>query len=279
MKVGFSLSPGGLLLPYHLGVLEGLKYNGFLDESTPIAGSSAGSIAAASFGCGVDSRKVLESTIQISDRCQELGGARGRLLPLLREQLYANVGDEEFEFLRERKGAVGIAYKEVFPRYRPIVQTTFEDRHDLVNSVCHSSMFPFFSSNWPFALDTSKRFPRLVVDGFFTVPRDKFGCPDFKIAGVDIDRTISVCVFPQESIGLNASSREDCISPAMEGGDQLQRLLKLATESSSRQELTSVYESGFADAERWCRSQTLGESSSMEKILETNAVSDLVSLN
>jgi hypothetical protein len=40
--IGFSLSPGGLLLPYHLGVLDALQYHSFLDDTTPIAGSSAG---------------------------------------------------------------------------------------------------------------------------------------------------------------------------------------------------------------------------------------------
>jgi hypothetical protein len=200
---------------------------------------------------------VLESTIEISDTCRERGGARGRLLPLLKEKLYENIGDKEMEVLRARKGAVAIAYKEIFPRNRPVLQTVFEDRHDLVNAVCHSSMFPFFATNWPCALDTSKRIPRLVMDGYFTVARDRFGCPDFSMAGVDVDRTVTISVFPQETIGLNASLPEDCISPAMENGDQLQRLFQLATESSSRQELTAVYESGWADAERWCRLQSL----------------------
>ena len=84
IPLGFSLSPGGLLLPYHLGVLDALQYNKFIDETTPIAGSSAGAIATASHGCGIDSRKVLEATIDISDRTKEMGGARGRLLPLLK---------------------------------------------------------------------------------------------------------------------------------------------------------------------------------------------------
>ena len=40
MVVGFSLSPGGLLLPYHLGVLAALRESGRLDKTVPIAGSS-----------------------------------------------------------------------------------------------------------------------------------------------------------------------------------------------------------------------------------------------
>ena len=61
MKVGFSLSPGGLLLPYHLGALASLAYHGFLTEKTPLAGSSAGAIAVASQASGVNLFKVITS--------------------------------------------------------------------------------------------------------------------------------------------------------------------------------------------------------------------------
>jgi len=259
MRVGFSLSPGGLLLPYHLGVLDSLQYNGFLDATTPIAGSSAGAIATASHGCGIDSRKVLDATIDISDRTKEMGGARGRLLPLLKENLHSFIGQEQMETLLDREGEVGIAYKELFPARTNVLQTKFDGPDDLVNAVCHSSMFPFFATNFPFALAPSKKgglLPRLVIDGFFTVPRDRFGCPNFDHANVDVDRTVMVSVFPREAIGLDASLPEDCISPKSGEGDELQRLLKLATQSSSRKELSKVYESGLADAERWCREET-----------------------
>jgi len=261
MRVGFSLSPGGLLLPYHLGVLDALEYNKFIDETTPIAGSSAGAIATASHGCGIDSRKVLEATIDISDRTKEMGGARGRLLPLLKEKLHGFIGTEEWERLLERDGEVGIAYKELFPAQQNVLQTTFDDTDDLINAVCHSSSFPFFSTNFPFSLAPRKggMLPRLVCDGFFTVPRDRFGCPDFEHAGVDVDRTIMVSVFPKDAIGLDASLPEDCISPEVHNGDELQKLLILATQSSSREALTQVYESGWADAERWCHSQTASD--------------------
>ena len=45
--IGFSFSPGGLLFPYHLGVIESLSTNGHLTPHSPIAGSSAGAIAVA----------------------------------------------------------------------------------------------------------------------------------------------------------------------------------------------------------------------------------------
>jgi hypothetical protein len=258
MITGFSLSPGGLLLPYSLGVLDSLQYNGFLDRKTPIAGSSAGAIATASHACNLDSRLILDATIRMSDRCMELGGARGRLLPLLRAELETFIQDEQFEALQEREGETVIAFQEVLPFNRPIHQTVFKDRNDLTNAVCYSSHFPFFTSNSPAAIDTSGRFPRIVVDGFFTVPRSRFGCPDFELANVHVDRTVGISAFPKEAFGIDAFASEDFISPTLEDedGNQVQNLLRLATQASSAKELTQLFESGWADAERWCRAQS-----------------------
>jgi hypothetical protein len=261
MKIGFSLSPGGLLLPYHLGALDALEHRNVLTDDTPLAGSSAGAIAVGLRGCGISSERALECTFEISDKCQSMGGARGRLLPLLRERLKADIGQEELERINQRPGVTGIAYKQIFPVTRAYLQTEFDDQDDLVRAICFSSSFPFFSTNLPCAIDWAHGYyPRLMVDGFFTVPRDRFGCPDFEASGIDVDRTVTVSPFPQAKIGLNASSTDDCISPLVEeqGGDgrgQMSTLFRLATQASSRAELIALYESGWADAERWCRAQ------------------------
>jgi hypothetical protein len=90
-----------------------------------------------------------------------------------------------------------------------------------------------------------------MVDGFFSVPRDRCGCPDF---GEDVvDRTIGVSVFPKEMVKLEAFDSADCISPSLDddssnGG----KLLRLATQASSREELTQVFEAGQRDADKWC---------------------------
>jgi len=264
MRVGFSLSPGGLLLPYHLGVLDSLQYNHFLDATTPIAGASAGAIATAAHACGLDSKVVLDATIDMSDRCKELGGARGRLLPMLRDKLDDFIGEEEFDVFLDREGEAAIAYQQLFPANKPILQTEFEDKHDLMSAVCHSSTFPFFSTNWPVAFDNSKGNSRIVVDGFFSVPRKRYGCPDFKTAGIEVDRTIMVSPFPKELVGLDTSDPDHCsITPEVKTPDlkgqsqQLFDLFRLATQPSSYEELTQLYESGWEDAERWCRAQTL----------------------
>lgn len=263
MKIGFSLSPGGLLLPYHLGALDALTFCKVLTDESPLVGSSAGAIAVGIHGCGVSSEQALESTIDISDRCMAMGGARGRLLPLLREKLLDDIGPEQLERIRQREGVTGIAYKQIFPSVKTFLQTEFEDEEDLVRAICHSSMFPFFSTNLPFAIDFSSSFPRLMVDGFFTVPRERFGCPDMKALGIETDRTVTISPFPQAKIGLNASLPEDCISPSVKDSNddgsesQMSNLFRLATQASSRKELVAVYESGWTDAENWIKTQNM----------------------
>lgn len=248
---GFSLSPGGLLLPYFTGVLESLEYEGQLTPYSPLAGSSAGSIAVTAHSCGINGAKVLDATVQISEECASLGGARGRLLPRLREQLNTLITDETFYNFQTRPSSTTIAYRELLPRPRSIHANTFETKEELINAVCYSSMFPFFSTNWPMTICTANTIPRLVVDGYFAVPRDRFGCPDFDRANVDVDRTIMVSCFPREKIKLNACEPQDCIAPPET--DRIDELFRYATESSSREELTKLYERGWKDAENWCK--------------------------
>jgi hypothetical protein len=309
MKLGFALSPGGLLLPYHLGALECLEYEHVLlpgSSESPVAGSSAGSIAAMAHGCGLSKRRVLEATIDVSDQSAALGGARGRLLPLLQNQMNQLVGEEEFDYLVQNSQQnqhdadtipttnIGIAYTEVFPQRRSILQTSFETRHDLFQAVSASCMFPFFATNFPCLWDRSRGGgslwkSRLLMDGFFSVPRDRFGCPDFEVATygegggissktstssttfeeessrtstttpnpMEVDRTIAISVFPRSSIGLTAFDEEDTISPSSSTDDiiSLEDLFRIATQATSRQELTGIYELGYQNAEAWCRNE------------------------
>lgn len=274
MKVGFSFSPGGLLLPYHLGVLDCLQANHYLLADTPIAGASAGAIAVATHACAIDSKLILDDSIKISQTCQEMGRARGNLLPLLRRQLEHRVDADRFQAVLDRPGETVISYYELFPSFRPIHQVDFNHKEEFIDSVCHSSTFPFFSSNWPVALDhaggstksmrlfgqtKSLIIPRLVVDGYFAAPRDRFGCPDFEEAGVAVNRTVVVSVFPKEVVGLNKGLKNDgiiCPDLIDDGIGQSSDLLRLATQPSEPEELMAVYDSGYQDAENWCQKES-----------------------
>lgn len=268
MKLGLSLSPGGLLVPYHTGVLASLQYHGVINERTNIAGSSAGAVATAAFGCGLSPTNVLEACVRVSEKCASQGGTRGRLLPLLRRELEELIQEEQLEMLQQRSGLTGVAYLQLFPQFQSMLEFEFDTPADLIQAVCFSSTFPFFVSNWPVAVDVSSSLskrnqvlPRILVDGYFSVPRARFGCPDFETMAPShliegMERTITVSVYPQAIVGLDASHPQDCISPLIESGntrDQMVRLLRLATQASSREELTELYESGWQDGERWCR--------------------------
>ena len=309
-SIGFSFSPGGLLLPYHMGVADCLIREKYIDPSeTVLAGSSAGSIATMAIGCGLDPIRGLEGTIAISDRCLSSGReARGNLLPLLEEQMEALVGEEEFRFLLARRSesnnaagggkdektgtGIALAYREIFPLPRSHFQTTFETREELFRAVGYSCMFPFFTTNFPFLLDleplTNTRsnrknnrlpFPRLLMDGYFSLPRPQFGCPilqdEFPDSGVE--RTVAITCIPQEYFGMEevfgtaAESRAILAGPPRsnlvnqnnlisvnDSCDEttplgLPDIFRIATQPTSRGELTDLFDRGYRDAEAWCR--------------------------
>lgn len=271
MRVGFAAAGGGFLLPYHLGVLDQLQYHSFLTERTPLAGASAGAIAVGARACDIESWKILDDTIDISQSCQDMGGARGNLLPLIRDKLQRRVDEDRFQALLERPGDTIVSYLEIFPSVSSVHQSTFTERVDFVDALCHSSSFPFFASHWPFGWDFKTesprlgenfplklpQLPRLVVDGFFAVPACRFGCPDFRLAEVlTVDRTVLITPFP--AIRMNQDIREeDIICPPQEGLgiQQTINVLRSATTPSPAADHIAAYEAGQHDAERWCQNE------------------------
>lgn len=266
-----------MLFPYHIGALTALTHHNYLTDANPIAGSSAGSIAVASHAAGVPALSAVEATVRMSQECESMGGARGNLLPLLYKELDGLLDDDVHEVINGREGLVGIAYREIFPINRPVLETQFSSKEHVMDSVCNSSMFPFFSSNWPCRFSScgkmNKWIPRLAVDGFFTVPTERFGCPDFNMIGVDevgdtaitkssqnvVDRTITISVFPNTKISLTASEPEDQISPQLknndDSSDQISRLFRLATQTASSADYHQLYDEGWEDVERWIKEE------------------------
>ena len=181
MKIGFSLSPGGLLLPYHLGALASLSHHGYLTDHTPLAGSSAGAIAVASHASGVDSLMALQAAKRVSSKSNPIFVASGGLLTSLRYELEHLLPRDAHHILNDRPGLVALAHRELFPRNRSVLQTRFETRNCLLDAVCDSSMFPYFLTNQPvrFVKRQGRILPRMVVDGVFACSAERIGCPDF----------------------------------------------------------------------------------------------------
>ena len=282
MKIGFSLSPGGLLLPYHLGALASLAHHGFITDSTPLVGSSAGAIAVAAHASGVPSLTALEASTRVSDKVlhDPFMIPTGGLLPALRQELHHLLPHNAHHILNDRPGLVGLAHRELFPNNRPVVQTQFATRRCLMDAICDSSMFPFFLTNQPIRIVPrhGRLLPRVVVDGLFACAAERMGCPDFdqcyhrhgqeqyghqqllqepqRTASPVVDRTVMISVFPTEFLSLTTTPKENLIGPALEQDHyylaaQVMRLLRLATHGANPTELHDLYQQGYLDAEHW----------------------------
>jgi hypothetical protein len=212
----------------------------------------------------------LEAAARVCDECetQFSGRAIGKLLPLLKVELEKCFDPDAHTTINEREGVVALAHRELFPNNRPVLTTTFDTRDDLIEAVCDSSMFPFFSTPFPVRLryKEGERIPRVIVDGFFSVPRERYGCPDFAHLNFDkrveeklrsmggvlvgekengndqndadpdelqlmetpvIERTITVACFPHETVGLTASHEHDQISPEPDYDDPVGQMSEL----------------------------------------------------
>ncbi|CAK7357016.1 unnamed protein product [Dovyalis caffra] len=75
---GFSFSAAGLLFPYHLGVAHLLIEKGYIKETTPLAGSSAGAIVCAVVASGASMHEALTVTKVLAEDCR-LNGTAFRL--------------------------------------------------------------------------------------------------------------------------------------------------------------------------------------------------------
>lgn len=280
MLIGFSFSPGGLLLPYHLGVLASLDHHGYVSHATPLAGSSAGSIAVASHASGVSPHCALEASIRVSSHCYNpLFVPSGKLMGALRHEMNEILPREAHHIINERRGITVLAHRELYPKLKSRLVTQFDTRECLMDAVCDSSMFPFFTSNK--VARTVRRnnemHHRLVVDGIFAVSPERLGCPDFEQVDVDEmkeryvikrgrmkagdkpDRTVMVSSFPTELLSLSKSNAKyDVIGSKLNLANPIGHaagLVKMACMASDRRELTNLYEQGWEDGEEWARKE------------------------
>ena len=279
MLIGFSLSPGGLLLPYHIGVLASLDHHNFISPSTPLAGSSAGAIAVASHASGVPPHRALEASIRVSSQCYNpLFVPLGKLMGALRHEMDNILPSDAHHVINERKGLTVLAHRELYPNPKSRLVTQFDTRQCLMDAVCDSSMFPFFTSN-RVARAVRRRnedHHRLVVDGIFAVSPERLGCPDFdevdhdegeeryvikrgKVEmGQQPDRTVLVSCFPTELLSFSTNAKDDVIGSRWNMENPIGHatgLAKMACLASSRKELVNLYENGWKDGEEWARKE------------------------
>ncbi|KAF8019741.1 hypothetical protein BT93_G0440 [Corymbia citriodora subsp. variegata] len=128
---GFSFSAAGLLFPYHLGVAQFLIEKGYIKETTPLAGSSAGAIVCAVIASGASMEEALTATKVLAEDCRRRGTAF-RLGAVLRDVLDNFLPEDAHT---RSNGRVRIAVTQILWRPRGLLVDQFDSREDLINAI------------------------------------------------------------------------------------------------------------------------------------------------
>ncbi|KAC9735352.1 hypothetical protein R6Q59_018564 [Mikania micrantha] len=231
---GFSFSAAGLLFPYHLGVAKFLIENGYIKDTTPLAGSSAGAIVCAVVASGASMEEALEATKVLAQDCRSRGTAF-RLGAVLRDVLEQFLPDDAH--IRSN-GRVRVAVTQILWRPRGLLVDQFDSREDLINAVITSSFIPGYLAPRPAVLFRN----RLCIDGGLTL----FMPP------TSAAQTVRVCAFPASGLGLEDIGISPDCNP--ENRASPRELFNWALEPAADSVLDNLYELGYMDAAVWAAS-------------------------
>ena len=207
--IGVSFSPAGLLTPFHLGVAQRLQELGIITQSTTLAGSSGGAIAAAVTAVGLSSNDTLAACNRIAQKCRDSGTFR-TLSTSFQTEIQALLPESVSTTLNTRQGRTILGYRQIWPQFQSHFVSEFASKADVCEVITASCTIPFYFSG-SLAVDVRGGYG---VDGFFSLP-SRFGCPD-----TSSNLELVVTPFRPEVLGLGGfistpSRRVDIISPAL----------------------------------------------------------------
>ncbi|KAL4275195.1 hypothetical protein HN51_058086 [Arachis hypogaea] len=236
---GFSFSAAGLLFPYHLGVAQFLIENGYIKETTPLAGSSAGAIVCAVIASGASMEEGLNATKILAADCRDRGTAF-RLGAVLRDVLEKFLPDDVHV---RSNGRVRVAVTQLLWRPRGLLVDQFDSKEDLINAVFTSSFIPGYLAPRP-----ATRFRnRLCIDGGLTL----FMPP------TSATQTVRVCAFPASRLGLQGIGISPDCNP--ENVTSPRQLFNWALEPADDAILDRLFELGYLDAAVWAKENPVEE--------------------
>ena len=260
-RFGVSFTPGGLLLPYYLGVGEALEGEGVLVRGeTPLAGSSVGSLAAAML-CSrhleypemLEACRALMGTLR-AQRPVYLGRVEGVLRPWLEDVLPEDV------HLRANGCGVSVAVTRL-EGMQPMQVSEFTSKQDLVDAVVTSCFIPGYLAP---ASGVAFRDLGTCLDGMPTC----FSPDAARATEGACATTLRVCATPATAMGwlglledkaTGQATRID-ISPdvrRLTGAEtfaEWARLTWLGLVPYSDAECVALQRAGVADTEAWLRS-------------------------
>ncbi|KAL6842910.1 hypothetical protein ACP4OV_027223 [Aristida adscensionis] len=233
---GFSFSAAGLLFPYHIGAAQCLIDRGYITETTPLAGSSAGAIICAVIASGNTMQDALQVTKVLADNCRSNGTAF-RLGTVLREVLDKFLPDD----LHIRcNGRIRVAITQLSWRPRGLLVDQFDSKEDVINAIITSSFIPGYLAPRPATFFRN----RLCIDGGLTL----FMPP------TSASETVRICPFPASRLGLEGIGISPDCNP--ENRASPRQLFNWALEPAEDEILDRLYELGYQDAAIWAEQKS-----------------------
>ncbi|KAG6973117.1 hypothetical protein JG688_00003665 [Phytophthora aleatoria] len=136
----FSFSGCGFLIPYHLGVAQGLQDAGCIQDSSKFAGASGGAIAALSLAANASMRDIHEETKAMARLCHS-HGTIWKLEERLRAIFHTKFGDLPVETLAQR---LTIATEKMWPARVMVLTDDFHSTDDLCDALIASCYIPWY---------------------------------------------------------------------------------------------------------------------------------------
>ncbi|XP_022855105.1 patatin-like phospholipase domain-containing protein 4 isoform X1 [Olea europaea var. sylvestris] len=218
-----------------------------IQETTPLAGSSAGAIVCAVIASGASMQEALEATKVLAENCR-LRGTAFRLGAVLRDILEKFLpGDVHIR----SSGRVRVAVTQILWRPRGLLVDEFDSKEDLINAVFTSSFIPGYLAPRPATMFRN----RLCIDGGLTLfmPPTSAAQTVFSI----FIETVRVCAFPASRLGLQGIGISPDCNP--ENRASPRELFNWALEPAEDDILDKLFELGYLDASIWAEDNPVGK--------------------
>jgi len=238
--LSFALSGCGWLTPFHFGAIDSLRSNGYINESTVVAGTSGGAIGALAAVCDVDPKISLEMLIKLSQNSKFRSNMDEGLYLALMEMIPKDA-------VKRCNNRLIVTVTRVWPSpgTEPELISTYESNEDIIRAVVASCFIPLYSSKTHlFSLYRQKHYLDGGVFSFFPPVGD-----------------ITITPFPQSFINYIRLIRDNRNQPVDITPDlsttfhySIPRLLTWVLHPASTIILRDLYKEGQQSTNIWIQS-------------------------
>ena len=244
--LGVGFSAGGLLFPYYVGVVDALVESRMLDDTTRLAGASAGSLIAAAVAAKVPTNVLLDALKVFSDDVRK-HGARGRLKEALDKTLLAVLPGNAYELANKRGLFVAVSR---FTGTRVVgdLHSQWESNDDLCQCLLASCHIPLYFDG----VKVGTRYRgEWVCDG---------GVTNFLPVPPGVQHVVRVCCFPAYSAAAAlgapglidiAPDSPDASGAAVDAPYSAARMLQWALTPADDATMDALRQRGAVDTLRW----------------------------